>query len=94
MPDGEPDSAGFAVYGTVEAGTCKITLQSPDPDKDFAGLDDLLTKELVTELTLSRKSTHAVLSVPLGQSRGGARRRTLAPPGDPRHERRRGDRDL
>ena len=41
-----PDSAGFAVYGTTEAGHSKITLQSPDPDKDFAGLDDLLAKEL------------------------------------------------
>jgi glutamate synthase domain-containing protein 1 len=64
MCDRGPDSAGFAVYGTQQAGRSKITLQSPDPDKDFLGLDDLLTKELGTKVMLSRKSTHAVLSVP------------------------------
>jgi glutamate synthase domain-containing protein 1 len=59
-----PDSAGFAVYGTAQAGRSKITLQSPEPDKDFAGLDEMLAKELGTKVALARKSTHAVLSVP------------------------------
>ena len=64
MCDRGPDSAGFAVYGASEAGRSKLTLQSPDPDKDFAGLSELLAKEFGTKVTLSRKSTHAVLSVP------------------------------
>jgi glutamate synthase domain-containing protein 1 len=64
MCDRGPDSAGFAVYGAAQAGRSKITLQSPDPDKDFAGLDELLGKELGTKVTVARKATHAVLSVP------------------------------
>ena len=64
MCDRGPDSAGFAVYGTAEAGRSKITMQSPDPDKDFAGLADLLAKEIGAKVGLSRKSTHAVLSAP------------------------------
>jgi glutamate synthase domain-containing protein 1 len=59
-----PDSAGFAVYGTPAAGKSKITLQSADPDREFAGLADALTKNLGAKVAMAVKSTHAVLTVP------------------------------
>jgi methylamine---glutamate N-methyltransferase subunit A len=64
MGDRGPDSAGFAVYGTPSKGLVKITVQSPDPDHDFAGLADALTKDLGAKVHIARRSTHAVLSVP------------------------------
>lgn len=59
-----PDSAGFAVYGAPESGKAKLTIQSPHPDKDFAGLDAALAKALGAAVEIERKSTHAVLTVP------------------------------
>ncbi len=59
-----PDSAGFAVYGPATKGRAKITLQSPDPDRDFAGLTAPISKVIGADVTLERKSTHGVLSVP------------------------------
>jgi glutamate synthase domain-containing protein 1 len=59
-----PDSAGFAVYGTPAAGKSKITLQSADPGREFAGLADALTKNLGAKVAMAVKSTHAVLTVP------------------------------
>ncbi len=59
-----PDSAGFAVYGPTLKGRAKITLQSPDPDADFAGLTTAIAKAIGAEVSLERKSTHGVLSVP------------------------------
>ena len=41
-----PDSAGFAVYGPAHKGKAKITLQSPDPDRDFAGLTAAISKAI------------------------------------------------
>jgi hypothetical protein len=40
MGDRGPDSAGFAVYGETHNGLAKITVQSPFPAEDFAGLAD------------------------------------------------------
>ena len=59
-----PDSAGFAVYGAPENGKAKLTVQSADADKDFAGLDATLSKTLGVPVEFERKSTHAVLTVP------------------------------
>lgn len=59
-----PDSAGFAVYGSPDSGKAKITVQSADADKDFAGLDAALTKAVGSPVSIERKSTHAVLTVP------------------------------
>ncbi len=64
MCDRGPDSAGFAVYGTPHTGVAKITLQSPDPGKDFAGLEAAMQKIAGPSAALSVKSTHAVLSLP------------------------------
>lgn len=63
-----PDSAGFAVYGASEPGKAKITLQSPEPDKDFAGLADAVSKVIEAPVKLSVKSTHAVLIVPAAKA--------------------------
>ncbi|MEO8420866.1 MAG: glutamine amidotransferase family protein [Hyphomicrobium sp.] len=59
-----PDSAGFAVYGPAHKGKAKITLQSPDPDQGFAGLTAAISKAIGSDVSLERKSTHGVLTVP------------------------------
>ena len=63
MCDRGPDSAGFAVYGAPAAGQSKITVQSPQPGKDFSGLAEALSQEIGGKVTLSERSTHAVLSL-------------------------------
>jgi glutamate synthase domain-containing protein 1 len=63
-----PDSAGFAVYGPAHKGKAKITLQSPDPDRDFAGLTAAMSKAVGADVSLERKSTHGVLTVPAGKA--------------------------
>jgi glutamate synthase domain-containing protein 1 len=60
MCDRGPDSAGFAVYGSDESGSCKITVQSPDPAL-FRGLDAALRDALGSEVQISVRDTHAVL---------------------------------
>lgn len=64
MCDRGPDSAGFAVYGAPRKGQVKITLQSPNPKADFAGLADSIGKAIGAEARLEIKDTHAVLTVP------------------------------
>lgn len=59
-----PDSAGFAVYGTAESGKTKITLQSPTPEEDFAGLRADLKTMTNVDAALHINATHAVLAVP------------------------------
>jgi glutamate synthase domain-containing protein 1 len=68
MCDRGPDSAGFAVYGTAQKGKAKITLQSPNPERDFAGLDNAIAKAIGAEVALEQKSSHAVLTVPAGKA--------------------------
>jgi glutamate synthase domain-containing protein 1 len=64
MCDRGPDSAGFAVYGPPAKGQSKITVQSAEPDKDFAGLAEAISKEIGGKVTISVRSTHAVLLLP------------------------------
>lgn len=66
LGDRGPDSAGIAVYGDGTPGRVKLTLQSPDPDRDFAGLDPA-----------TRRDTHAVLT--LDAADVAATRAALAP---------------
>ncbi|KAA3518661.1 glutamine amidotransferase family protein [Agrobacterium vitis] len=72
MTDRGPDSAGIAIYGAGEKGKAKITIQSPEPSVDFAGLDADLTKVgIPAQVTV--KSTHAVIDIDaakLGDIRG------------------------
>jgi methylamine---glutamate N-methyltransferase subunit A len=60
MCDRGPDSAGFAIYGSGEAGLAKITVQSPNP-AIFNGLDTALAGVLGAKVTMATKDTHAVL---------------------------------
>jgi glutamate synthase domain-containing protein 1 len=59
-----PDSAGFAVYGASEAGKAKLTIQSAEAEKDFAGLEASLAQAIGGPVEIERKSSHAVLTVP------------------------------
>lgn len=72
MTDRGPDSAGIAIYGAGSKGKAKITVQSPEPLVDFAGLDTDLTKAgIPAQVTV--KSTHAVIDIDaakLGEIRG------------------------
>lgn len=68
MTDRGPDSAGIAIYGDETASESKLTVQSETPDADFAGLADALQAELGGVVTLERRDTHAVLTVPAGQA--------------------------
>lgn len=62
MTDRGPDSAGIAIYGSTSAGKAKVTVQSPDPARDFAGLEqDLAARGLLAAVLV--KSTHAVIEI-------------------------------
>jgi glutamate synthase domain-containing protein 1 len=60
MTDRGPDSAGIAIYGSAAQGKAKVTLQSAQPDQDFAGLADDL-KRAGIDAKVNVKSTHAVV---------------------------------
>ncbi|TPM35184.1 glutamine amidotransferase family protein [Mesorhizobium sp. B2-3-4] len=61
LSDRGPDSAGIAIYGEASRNEAKITIQSPKPDRDFRGLDAELSKAVGAPVTISVKSTHAVI---------------------------------
>ncbi|EYD73907.1 Glutamine amidotransferase protein GlxB [Rubellimicrobium mesophilum DSM 19309] len=63
MTDRGPDSAGIAIYGRGQAGRGKLTVQSADPEADFAGLDRDLRAEVGGHVGLEVKDTHAVIEV-------------------------------
>jgi methylamine---glutamate N-methyltransferase subunit A len=69
MCDRGPDSAGFAIYGAPKDGQAKITVQSANPDKDFIGLDASVSKAIGEAVTLTRKDTHAVLTLPAAKAK-------------------------
>ena len=64
MTDRGPDSAGIAIYNPAKTGFGKITAQSPSPAADFRGLDRDLAAAIGSDVTLTTKSTHAVIEVP------------------------------
>ena len=64
LSDRGPDSAGIAIYGSGRSKHSKITIQSPQPDADFAGLGIELGEKIDAKVSLIVKSTHAVLDVP------------------------------
>ncbi|MFK7746562.1 MAG: glutamine amidotransferase family protein [Roseobacter sp.] len=68
MTDRGPDSAGIAIYGGDKSGRSKMTVQSDTPDTSFIGLGDALSKAIGADVTLTVKSTHAVLDIPTGTS--------------------------
>ncbi len=64
MTDRGPDSAGIAIYGRPEKGRAKLTVQSADPDADFATLADDLGRAIAAKVTGHVKDTHMVLELP------------------------------
>jgi len=63
MTDRGPDSAGIAIYGTDEDTKCKLTIQSDNPDVEFADLDKELSKQTGVRISMRLKDTHAVLEM-------------------------------
>lgn len=64
MTDRGPDSAGIAIYGHPVHGQAKLTVQSPEPGKDFKGLADDLAALIGAPVTGDIKDTHIVLHLP------------------------------
>ncbi|AMY67511.1 class II glutamine amidotransferase [Frigidibacter mobilis] len=67
MTDRGPDSAGIAIYGTPAEGRAKITVQSPEPDAVFPGLQAALAEASGGSAEVAVKSTHAVISLDAGK---------------------------
>lgn len=76
MTDRGPDSAGIAIYGAGEGGTAKMTVQSSQPEADFANLAEELSAALKMDVTVHPVDTHAVLHLPA--DRVEAARKALA----------------
>ncbi|MEO9517809.1 MAG: glutamine amidotransferase family protein [Paracoccaceae bacterium] len=68
MTDRGPDSAGIAIYGAESIGRTKMTVQSDHPETAFVGLDLTLRDAVDGSVTMSVKSTHAVLDIPAGST--------------------------
>lgn len=64
MTDRGPDSAGIAVYGAGAGGRTKMTVQSAQPEQDFATLAENLSAALGVHVTQRVVDTHAVLDLP------------------------------
>jgi glutamate synthase domain-containing protein 1 len=64
MTDRGPDSAGIAIYSRPEKGKSKLTVQSANPDADFAGLVEDLGRAVAGKVTGTIKDTHIVLELP------------------------------
>jgi len=64
MTDRGPDSAGIAIYGRGEPGRAKLTIQSPTPEQDFAGLAEAVGQAIGAKAQAEVKDTHVVLAVP------------------------------
>ncbi|MBY5864638.1 class II glutamine amidotransferase [Rhizobium leguminosarum] len=63
MTDRGPDSAGIAIYGDASGNNAKITIQSANPKKDFAGLEAELGQAVGASVAIQVKSTHAVITL-------------------------------
>lgn len=63
MTDRGPDSAGIAIYGPQHKGVAKITVQSPHPAEDFAGLEQKLAGPSGGSARVVAKDTHAVITL-------------------------------
>ena len=58
-----PDSAGFAIYGSGTAGSIKLTLRGPE-ETDFKALAKKLERVANGPVSITPRTTHAVLSIP------------------------------
>jgi amidophosphoribosyltransferase len=64
MTDRGPDSAGIAIYVRPQPGRAKLTLQSPAPETDFAGLAEAVGAALSAGVSGLRRDTHLILDLP------------------------------
>ncbi|AKO96120.1 Glutamate synthase domain protein 1 [Marinovum algicola DG 898] len=64
MTDRGPDSAGIAIYGGEAAGSAKLTVQSDDPQADFATLAEELGRVIEAAVSGAVKDSHIVLTLP------------------------------
>ena len=64
MTDRGPDSAGIAIYRPAEPGQARMTVQSPDPARDFDALDRDLAQALGYAVAMRVQDSHAVLQMP------------------------------
>lgn len=71
MTDRGPDSAGIAIYGDTDHRHAKLTVQSADPKRDFAGLAGELQGALDAPVSMQVKSTHAVIRLPQDKAEEG-----------------------
>jgi methylamine---glutamate N-methyltransferase subunit A len=62
-----PDSAGFAVYGEARPERIKLTLRG-NGKTDFDAIAAELGRELDADVPVSRRDTHAVLTVPAARA--------------------------
>ena len=63
MTDRGPDSAGIAIYSPTQTGTAKLTVQSAQAAEDFEGLEALLAPANGGPVQVTRKDSHAVITV-------------------------------
>ena len=73
LSDRGPDSAGIAIYGDRQAGRSKITVQSAEPRRDFAGLEDELAEALGDRGQPDGQALACRHRAALGADRGGQR---------------------
>lgn len=71
LTDRGPDSAGIAIYGDADHRHAKLTVQSADPKRDFAGLASELQGALDAPVSIQVKSTHAVILLPQDKAEEG-----------------------
>ena len=62
-----PDSAGFAVYGEARPQRIKLTLRG-NPETDFDAISAAIGGRLGEPISVCRRDTHAVLSVPAARA--------------------------
>ena len=63
MTDRGPDSAGIAIYGDYSDDRVKITVQSDNPDEQFAQLSSTLSEKVGMDFQVELKSTHAIYDI-------------------------------
>ena len=76
-----PDSAGFAVYGPAVNGKTKITVQSANPETDFADIGPTVSRAIGGDVAVAMRSTHAVLTVPSDKAEAARKAVRKALPG-------------
>ena len=67
LSDRGPDSAGFALYGDAQPERIKLTVRG-NGDADFDAICAELGRQVGHQVSVARRDTHAVLSVPAART--------------------------